>query len=288
MSTAATKAASAGRGDFKVHTADGIDLFVRWNRPANSKGTVLVVHGVGEHAGRWANLEKALVDAGWSYYGYDHRGHGRSTGRRVHIDSWDNYLDDLNQVYTEVSAHAGQGKVFVYGHSMGALIVSTWAAFRRPTVWGVILSAIPYRLAVKVPAVKIAAAKILSGVVPTLALANEVDPAVLSHDEAVGKAYRLDPLVETKATVRWGASFLKAIDAINARAGEMQTPFLIVHGTGDVIADSKGSEEFAAKAVSADKTVKLYPGAFHEVHNEPPAERNKLFADVLGWLDARK
>ena len=286
MGTAAPKVTGAGSGDFRLTTAPGIELFVRWHRPANPKGTLLLVHGVGEHGGRWSNLENALLAAGWSFYVFDHRGHGRSTGRRVHIDSFDDYLNDLTRVYDEVRAHAGEGKVFVYGHSMGALITATWAALRRPTVWGVILSAPPFRLAVKVPKVKIAAAKILSKIVPTLALANEVDPAVLSHDAAVGKAYRLDPLVETKATVRWGDEFLKALETIKARGGEIEVPLLIVHGTSDALSDYRGVEEFVTKAVSPDKTVKLYEGMFHELHNELAPDREKLFADVIGWLTA--
>lgn len=288
MATLAPKTAGPGTADFRITTAPGIDLFVRYRRPANPKGTVLVVHGVGEHAGRWANLEHALVEGGWSYYGYDHRGHGQSTGRRVHIDRFSNYLDDLQRVYDEVRAHAGEGKVFVYGHSMGAMVVALWAALRRPTVWGVILAAAPFRLAVKVPKVKIAAAKILSKIVPTLVLANEVDPAILSHDPAVGKAYRLDPLVETKATVRWGDEFLKAQVEIKTRGAEIEVPVLLLHGTGDALADYRGTEDFVTAAISSDKTVKIYDGLFHELHNEPAADRNRVFGDVLAWLEARR
>src|SRR4051812_46528800 len=286
MATAAPKVNGPGSGDFRLTTAPGIDLFVRWHRPANPKGTVLVVHGVGEHGGRWTNLEEALVAANWSFYTFDHRGHGRSTGRRVHVDRFDDYLNDLTRVYDEVRAHAGEGKVFVYGHSMGGMITALWAALRRPTVWGVIIAAPPFKLAVQVPKVKIAAAKILSKIVPTLALGNEVDPALLSHDPAVGKAYKLDPLVETKATVRWGDEFLKAQEIVKTRGGEIEVPFLVVHGTADALADYRGVEDFVTKAVSPDKTVKLYEGMFHELHNELAPDRAKLFADVIGWLNA--
>jgi len=291
MAAAAQQAkakAGAGTGEFRVTTAPGIDLFARFERPETPKGTVLVVHGVGEHSGRYGNLQKTLVNEGWSWYGFDLRGHGQSTGRRVHIDRWDDYVNDLQRVYDEVRSHAGEGKVFVYGHSMGALITATWAAFRRPTVWGTVLSAIPLVPTLEVPKAKVTAAKILSRVVPTLALANEVNPAHLSRDASVGKAYLLDPLVERKATVRWGAEILGAIAAMNARSAELEIPSLIVHGDKDPIAASVGSIELHKKAAAKDKTVHLYPGALHEVHNELDPERKKLFADVLAWLEARR
>src|SRR5579859_1372643 len=132
---------SARKGDRMVTVSPGIDLFLRWSRPeASPKATVLVVHGVGEHGGRYANVEDALTRSGYSFYVYDHRGHGRSTGRRVYMDRFADYVDDLSRMFEEVKVAAGGGKVFVYGHSMGALIVATWAAFRRPAAWGVVLS----------------------------------------------------------------------------------------------------------------------------------------------------
>lgn len=271
----------------QVLAADGVALHVRWTLAANPKGSVLVVHGIGEHGGRYKNVEDALVPAGWNVFTYDHRGHGRSTGRRTHVDRFDNYADDLQRVFDEVQALAGKGKIFIWGHSMGGLISTVWAGLRRTAVWGAILSAPPYRIAVPVPKAKIIAAKILSNVVPTLALANEVDPGLLSRDPAVGKAYATDALVERKATVRWGAEFLAAVDLVNARAGEVQVPYLLVHGSADKITSADGSREFHAKTASSDKTLSIYDGYFHELHNEPEAERVKLFTEVLAWLDKR-
>ena len=283
MSAVAKKAGNEKR----VGTADGVELHLRWTMAPKHRGTVLVVHGIGEHGGRYKNVEEALLPAGWSVFTYDHRGHGLSTGRRTHVDRFDDYADDLQRVYDEVQSLAGQGKVFVWGHSMGGLITTVWAGLRRPAVWGAILSAPPYRIAVPVPAVKIAAAKMLSKVVPTLALANEVDPALLSRDPAVGKAYAIDPLVERKATVRWGDEFLRAVDLVNARAHEVQVPYLLLHGTADRITAAEGSRAFHEKTASSDKTIRIYDGYYHELHNEPDADRAKVFEDVRGWLDAR-
>lgn len=271
----------------RVVAADGVELHLRWTFAPRPKGTVLVVHGIGEHGGRYWNVEDALLPAGWSVFTYDHRGHGRSTGRRTHVNRFDDYADDLQRVYDEVQSIAGKGKVFLWGHSMGALIITVWAGLRRPAVWGAILVAPPFRIAVPVPKAKIVAAKILSNIVPALALANEVDPGLLSRDPAVGKAYALDPLVQRKATVRWGAEFLAAVDRVNARAQEVQVPYLLLHGTGDQITSAEGSKEFHDKTASSDKALKLYEGYYHELHNEPEAERAKVFADVLAWLDAR-
>lgn len=271
----------------QVIAADGVFLHLRWTLAPNAKGTVLVVHGIGEHGGRYKNVEEALLPAGWNVFTYDHRGHGRSTGRRTHVDRFDDYADDLQRVFDEVQSLAGKGKIFVWGHSMGGLITTVWAGLRRPAVWGAILVAPPYRIAVPVPKVKILAAKLLSNVVPTLALANEVDPSLLSRDPSVGKAYATDALVERKATVRWGAEFLAAVDRVNARASEVQVPYLLLHGTADKITSSEGSREFHAKTASSDKTLSIYEGYFHEMHNEPEGERAKVFAEVVAWLDKR-
>lgn len=271
----------------QIAMADGTTLHLRWTVAPNAKGTVLVVHGIGEHGGRYKNVEDALVPAGWNVFTYDHRGHGRSTGRRTHVDRFDVYADDLQRVFDDVQSLAGKGKIFVWGHSMGGLITTIWAGLRRPAVWGAILVAPPYRIAVPVPKAKILAAKILSNIVPTLALANEVDPSWLARDPAVGRAYATDALVERKATVRWGAEFLAAIDRVNARASEVQVPYLLLHGTGDKITSSEGSKAFHAKTASSDKTLTIYDGFFHELHNEPEGERARVFADVIAWLDKR-
>ena len=284
--TATARATDLERGETTV-SSNGIDLYLRWTRPAKVKASVLLVHGVGEHSGRYEHLERALTAKGYAFYAYDHRGHGRSKGRRVHVDKFDDYLDDLQKVFDEVKGLAGGGKVFVIGHSMGGLVVASWAAFRRPAVWGVVIDSPPFKLAVQVPAVKIAAAKILSKVVPALALTNEVDPKLLSRDSAVAKAYMMDPLVERKATVRWGDEFLRAIDRINARAGELDVPYLMTHGDCDGICAQEGTKELHAKTRSSDKTLKIYPGCFHELHNETGEDREKVFGDLLGWLDAR-
>lgn len=271
----------------QVLAADGVSLHLRWMLAPNAKGTVLVVHGIGEHGGRYKNVEAALIPAGWNVFTYDHRGHGRSTGRRTHVDRFDDYADDLQRVFDEVQSLAGKGKIFVWGHSMGGLIATVWAGLRRPAVWGAILVAPPYRIAVPVPKAKILAAKLLSNLIPTLALANEVDPSLLSRDPAVGKAYATDALVERKATVRWGAELLAAIDRVNARASEVQVPYLLLHGSADKITSSEGSRDFHAKTASSDKTLSIYDGYFHELHNEPDSERAKVFAEVVSWLDKR-
>ncbi len=284
--SATAKVSEIERGETTV-SSKGVDLYLRWARPARKKGTVLLVHGVGEHTGRYEHFERAVTGAGWALYAYDHRGHGRSKGRRVHVDRFDDYVDDLQRVYDESKAHAGEGKIFVFGHSMGGLVVSSWAAFRRPAVWGVGIQSAPFKLAVQVPALKIAAAKALSRVIPALALANEVDPKLLSRDPSVAKAYMMDPLVERKATVRWGAEFLAAIDRINARASELDVPYFMSHGDADGICAHEGTEAFHALTRSSDKTLKIYPGCFHELHNETPEDRQKLFSDLLAWLDAR-
>lgn len=283
-----------GRADVKVDAgedfiegADGNRLFMRWSVPQDAEVAVAVAHGAGEHCGRYDNVVEVLNQAGYAYYGYDHRGHGRSDGRRHHVGRFDEYLADLNKFLEDVKRRQGEGRLFVWGHSMGALILTLYAIQYRPTLWGCVLTAPPFELAVQVPALKITAARVLSNIVPVLALPNEVDSGALSRDPEVARAYEADELVLRKATVRWGAEFLEAIDRANARAREFKLPVFIGHGEADQIAAVAGSEAFLKAAASDDKTLKTYPGYYHELHNEPPEDRAKFFTDLLDWLNTR-
>lgn len=267
--------------------ADGNELYMHWWLPQDCQHFVAIAHGAGEHCGRYTHAVHALNKAGYGVYAYDHRGHGRSAGKRVHVGRFDEYLADLNKFLEEVKEREKEGKIFLWGHSMGGLIVSLYAIQYRPTLWGVVLTAPAYKLAVEVPALKIMAARVLSNVVPGLTLPNEVDPEALSTDPQVGKDYVADELVCQKASVRWGAEFLDAVDRGNARAREFKLPVLIAHGKGDRIAAWEGSESFLNASASDDKTLKVYDGFYHELHNEVPEKREQFFADLIEWLNTR-
>ena len=274
-------------GEGSIQGADDNKLFMRWSVPDNAQSCVVIVHGLGEHSGRYSHAVEAMSAKGIAVYSYDHRGHGQSDGRRSHVRRFDAYLADLNVVLEEVKNRQGQGSLFVWGHSMGGIIASLYAIQYRPTLWGVVITGAPYELAIPISKAKILAARILSNIVPSLALDNEVDPAGLSRDQEVGKAFQADKLTYSKATVRWGAEFLDAIDRANARAQEFELPLLLARGSEDPICTAAGLEGFLKRAKSEIKSFHSFEKCRHELHNELQPERGQFFDLMTQWIAER-
>jgi len=267
--------------------ADGLLFTRRVCRPREGARAVLaVVHGYGEHGGRYHDLAADLAVHGCSVYVYDLRGHGRSGGRRGHIRRFAEYLDDT-AVYLDGVRREAEGRpVFLLGHSMGGLIAASYAE-QRPVgdLAGLILSAPFLRFAMQVPALKVGAARVASVLAPSVNVGNTLDPAGLSHDEAVVAAYRTDPLNHRAATARWAAELLSAQTAALAAADRISPPLLVMAGEADPIADPSGARELFEAAASPDKTYRGYPGYFHEIFNE--TGRDVPIADLAAWVEQR-
>jgi lysophospholipase len=265
---------------------DGLLLSRYVCRPsAASRAVVAVVHGYGEHGGRYEVLAADLAQRGLTVCVYDLRGHGRSSGRRGHIRSFTEYLDDTGLFLDGARREAAGLPLFLLGHSMGGLIAAAYAE-RRPVddLAGLVLSAPFLRLAIPVPALRVQAARVVSRVAPTVDVGNPLDAAGLSHDEAVVAAYRTDPLNHSAATARWAAEVFAAQRAALSAAARLSLPLLVMLGEDDPVADPAAVRELFAAAASADKTLRLYAGFFHEIFNE--TGREAPVADLGGWLDA--
>ena len=259
--------------------ADGRAIFRRSWLPLEPERHVVLVHGFAEHSGRYEHVGAWLAERGCAVYGYDHRGHGRSSGRRCHIARFDDYLDDLTETVARVVASADGAPVHLVGHSMGGLITAAFLCERRAPLSSAVLSAAALALPPSMSRFRMWMARATRLVAPTFGMQSPVDPDGLSRDPEVVRAYQADPLVEhEKMTASLGAELLSAIDRTRGR--DVTTPVLVLHGEDDPICTIEGSRRFAGEL--SDGRFISYPGLRHEIFNEP--ERENVLKDVLEWL----
>jgi lysophospholipase len=265
---------------------DGLQLARYLFRPAGeARAAVAVVHGYGEHGGRYRQLAGELAESGFCVCVYDLRGHGRSAGRRGHVGRFKEYLDDTGQFVDWARLQARGLPLFLLGHSMGGLIAASFVEQRRPSdLAGLVLSAPFLRLAEPVPTYKLVMAHIASVLVPTLDVGNTLDAAGLSHDQDVVAQYRTDPLNHTAATARWATEVFAAQRSALSHAGRITLDLLVMAGADDPVAHPDAARELFAAARSRDKKLLVYPGLLHEIFNE--VEREAPVADLRAWLEA--
>jgi lysophospholipase len=264
---------------------DGVRLFWHTERAAAPAGHVALVHGYAEHLGRHVEITKALTRGGYTVHLVDVRGHGQSGGKRAHVDRFKEYCSDLEVFLARVKEQASGAPVFLLGHSHGALIAARYLLEHPDAVRGVVLASPYFRLKLHVPLPKVLAAKLVGRILPGLPMKNELRPEQLTRDVRIQNATRADPLYQQIATPRWFNESNAAQETVLRRATEFVTPFLLLFGAADPIADPAGGRDFFDHSTSKDKQLKQYDGLLHELFHEP--ERDAVFKDVVGWLDER-
>ncbi|MFI5258972.1 MAG: alpha/beta hydrolase [Candidatus Limnocylindrales bacterium] len=260
----------------KWPAADGTPLHVRrWPARGEAWATVLIVHGIGEHSGRYDRTGRLMSEAGLDVHAFDLRGHGLSGGRRVYVRRWDDFLDDVE---IRLAAVREPGRPMVlFGHSMGALIALTYAGSKRPAPDLLVLSAPP--LEANVPMWQRALAPVLGVVAPTVVIANPITGEQLARDPSVGVAYFADPLVQPRSTTRLGAQLMGAMKRARAECASLTLPTLVIHGGADTLVPAAGSEQLG-KLPGVERRV--IPELHHETLNEP--EGPEVVAGVVEWL----
>lgn len=271
-------------GEVRAH--DGVRLHYRsWPAPVE-RGVLLVSHGLGEHAGRYAALAEDLVEHGITVHAIDHRGHGRSGGVRGHVNRWAEFVRDLETFRAAVTKeHPAGTPVFLLGHSMGGLIaIHHLQAHPEAPYRGAILSAPLVGIAVQAPRWKVALSGLFSRVLPWLPFHNAIDTAMLSTAPGYAEAYRADRLLHNTITPRLYTELLAAIDAAFARPDSIAIPLLVLAPTGDRVVLPEAVARFAS-ACPGEVEVRRYEGFQHESLNEK--DRHHVVADVAAWLKAR-
>ncbi len=258
--------------------------FQGWEPDASPRAVVCLVHGLGEHTGRYAHVAATLNDAGYALLGFDLRGHGKSGGPRGHTPTYDALMDDIGRLLDEAAARYPGLPRFLYGHSLGGNLVLNYALRRKPTIAGVVATSPGLRVTNPLPPLQVALAKIMNRLYPGVQMANGLALDGLARDPEVIRAYTSDPLVHDRISVRLATGMLDAGEWAIAHAPEFTLPLLLVHGTKDALTSAKASEEFAAKAPGDKCTLKLWEGFYHETHNEP--EKAEVLAYMVNWLNA--
>jgi len=261
-------------------TENGIKLFTRsWSPEGEPDRGMLIVHGMGDHSGRFEHVARFFVERRYVVAAFDLRGHGQSDGTRVHVSSFNEYLDDLQGVIESGLVRTDLPWV-IYGHSLGGFISAYYLGEDRPHPDAAVLSAPP--IAPEMPTALGAAIQVLGRVTPKFAIPNPFDGEQLSRDPAVGEAYFADPLVFNKTTVGMA---LQTYVFAQARGMEViesiTTPTLVIHGADDTLNVPAASAPLAS-VESVER--KVYPGLRHEMHNEP--DQIQVLSDVAAWLDS--
>ena len=253
-----------------------------WLPDEEVKAVLLIVHGSSEHSGRYMNVVNHFVPLGYAVYGFDHIGHGRSDGKREYVERFSDYTDTLTVYFEMVKGWQAGKPVFLFGHSMGGLIASYYLLDHQDSFRGAVISAPAVKVSDSISRVTIIMGRILSVLAPKMGLLR-LEDNYISRDSKVVEAYVNDPLVfHGKTTARMGAELLKAMFRVTAEADRISLPFIVVQGSEDKIVDPGGAQMLYDRASSADKTIKIYDGLFHEVFNEP--ERARVLKDVETWL----
>ncbi|MFT3792254.1 MAG: alpha/beta hydrolase [Rudaea sp.] len=264
----------------------GIRLFSRSWRADDSRASVVIVHGVGEHSGRYAHVARRLVAAGCSVHAIDLRGHGRSQGRRAVVDRFANAVEDIDRLVERVRAESPGRPLYMLGHSMGGALSLNYALEHGDKLSGLALSA-PAVALDGAPWIVRQSSKLLSLVAPNLG-AVAVNAQWISRDRDVVSDYVADPLNwHGRLPVRTVGELVTSAERLPKRLASLDLPILLMHGTDDRLAGISGSRMVHAGVSSTDKKLLEYKGLYHEIFNELPVDRKRVLDDLVVWIEAR-
>lgn len=267
---------------FTIKSKDGTRLEGKsWIPEGNMEAVVCLVHGLGEHIGRYDEVGKIMNGKQIGVLGIDLRGHGESDGKRGHTPTYDHLLDDVQALLDHAKSTHPEVPMVLYGHSLGGNIATNFL-LRRDTssLVGGVISSPWYKLAFEPPAFKVALAKLMRSIYPAFTEPNDINPDDLCTDLEVGKAYAADPLVHSKITAGMFFSAFEAGSYALDHANELKVKALVMHGTDDKITSAEGSKEFVKKS-DGMATFQSWEGMRHEPHNEPG---DSVATYVAGWI----
>ena len=270
----------------KFEGNNSVNFYIRgWDPTSNRpKALLTLVHGLGEHTGRYLHVGKSMTDAGYALVGFDLRGHGKSGGARGHFPSLAAIMQDIRQFSKFLVQRYPDIPHFLYGHSLGGLLSLAYALQYPTGLNGVIVTGAALRSSLQEQKNKIAMVNLLGSFLPNITVPSGLDATMISRDADVVKKYINDPLVHDKASLGFGKAALKAIEQCFAHAKEFNPPLLIMHGADDKLNYPSGSEDFAKLAEPGhDVTLKLWDGLYHEIHNEP--EKAAVFKLMTEWIE---
>lgn len=267
-----------GEGQYAIY-------FQCWLPEQTPKALLLLVHGAGEHSGRYRHVAEFFAAQGVGVAALDHRGHGRSDGIPGHIDAFGDYLADLTRFHNDVEERFPDVPIFLLGHSLGGLIVCHYLLQQQDRFVGCILSGALIQSSLQLGWAQMGFIRLLARLAPQFGI-MQLDASGVSRDPEEVKKYVEDPLVlHGKASARMVREFFAGMAALKLGAAGITVPILILHGDADVLTSPDGSRELCQNISSTDKTLVIYPGLYHEIFNEP--ERLDVLEQVLKWCALR-
>jgi len=271
-----------------LESDDGTRLMWRRRRPdGKCRATLIFVHGLAEHSGRYLHVLERFSAAGYDCWAFDYRCHGESPGLRVHIERFDEFVEDVAAAHRMVRDAAPQSPLVLVGHSQGGLLVLRYAVTRPDGIDGIIVSSpfLGMHPDSKPPAALQMVANIVSTFSPKLMFSKVADPSFLSHTPGVAEAYAADPLVSSTVSARWFTEVMRAQLDIRERAGKLAVPALIMQSGDDRLANPSATREWAQHAPEDLVEYVEWPGFYHEMFNEP--KREQVFERMETWLKER-
>lgn len=272
------------RYDERTFTAaDGATIYrQQWLPEGDPKAVVCIVHGHGEHSGRYGNVVDALLQRGFAVFTFDLRGHGKSSGTRGDL-RFAETMEDIDELLADAQQQVPGVPVILYGHSLGGLLSMTYTVQRQPDLAAHVSTAPLLDTELREQWLKVTLANILGNVLPWVTLPVGGDAQGISRDPEVVAAYEADPMVHDKASFAFAKQSLEAMNDLR-EIDKYPVPLLLIHGTADEWTIPAASREFAER-VSGDVTLYEYEGLYHEPHHEP--EKEQIFADIMEWLESR-
>jgi alpha-beta hydrolase superfamily lysophospholipase len=275
-------------GEGRVGSTGGLDLSYRsWLPDTDPTALLLIVHGLGDHSGRYDHVARHFAGRGFGCWALDYRGHGRSPGGRVHVSRFAEFVEDVDAMRSHLQTTRSGLPLFLLGHSQGGLIVLLSTLGAPGGLAGVVVSSpfLGIHPTSRPSPLLAGAARVLSRLAPALRLDNGVDAALISRDPAVVRAYERDPLVSHKVSARWFTELLGAQHEALAGAGRLAVPALVMQSGEDRLVDPDATRRWAAAAPPALVEFVQWPGLYHEMLNEP--EQDTVLARIDGWLDSK-
>lgn len=277
------------RSETFLETGDGEQLFCQtWEADRSSDdrhGTVALMHGYGEHSSRYDHVASALVRYGYTVSAIDARGHGRSTGKRAHVESFGDYVRDFHQLVEWTEARSGEGPPVALGHSNGGLIALRHAQKHPDACSAYVLTSPMCGFPDDLPALKVASGRVLSRIWPGFSMDSEIDPDDLTHDSSVARRYDRDPLVLDVATARWFTESRRAQRELLEDADRLRQPSLFLVSGDDALTAPDATREVFDAMASPDRELELYPDLYHELLNE--TEWRDIVRHIGRWLRRR-
>lgn len=269
---------------FTVTTSDEKNIQGIRIKPQKPICSLIIVHGVGEHLKRYLSFAEKLSSINCTCYLYDQRGHGYSDGKRGHISKFDNYSNDLLDIYNFVQLESQKHPVFLYGHSMGSIIATQFTLNNQEKIKGLILTGLPFRPSILISGFTLKLIKIISKIVPFLNIPTMINVEDLSHDKNVRDTYEKDQMINKTVTLSWITEFYSALHEIKKNLFTLELPILIMHGSEDNIAKLEGAKQAIQIIHSKDKTLQIFEGKRHELLNELSPTPDQVLDHMQDWI----